>query len=117
MSQDEPFKVGDKVAVYGHFDRLQGFDEIAKITPTGRIRLKGVFAGNIYNPDGIERTSSWSYTRIIHDTPELRQKIAAEQEEKDLRALPHLFSWQPLSIPQLRELKALLDKFKGENQL
>jgi hypothetical protein len=113
MSEEPKFKVGDKVAVYGYGGwglAPQRWDEISKVTPTGRIRVKG-YPRAIYGPDGGERTSSYSGTYLKHDTPELRREIADDEEEKELRRFPINYPWRSLSLPQLRELKALLDTF------
>lgn len=115
---DEPrFKVGDKVAVYNPSCwglTPQRWDEVAKVTPTGRTRLKGA-PKDIFDQRGWQRTSGYSRDHIKHDTPELRQEIAAEQEEKELRRLPNSYPWRNLTLPQLRCLKVLLDEFKAES--
>ena len=116
MTDEPKFKVGDKVAVYNCSSwglPPQRWDEVAKVTHTGRIRLKGA-PKDIFDQQGWQRTSGYSRDHIKHDTPELRKEIAAEQEERELRWLLNSYPWRTITLPQLRRLKALLDEFEAE---
>ena len=115
MSDEPKFKVGDKVAVFNIIRHIfVMFDESSRMTPTGRIRLKGDPKAD-YNAKGQERSSSMIfYTYLKHDTPELRQEIADQKEEQELRHLPNSYPWRNLDLSQLRRLKALLDEFEKE---
>ena len=106
--KDKPFKVGDKVAVI-HRNKFQGSAMITKITPTGKIRTND---NRLYKPNGKLITSDvWSQTEIVPWSDEHTQIILKIRVGALFgKVLP------AMTIPQLRELKALLDRFKGDKE-
>ncbi len=104
MSEEPKFKVGDKVARLRR-GKYEGSALISKITPTGKIRTDD---NRLYEPNGKLRTSDvWSWSEIEPWT-EKHEQIVLKIKVGTLfgKVLP------VLTLPQLRELKALLDGFK-----
>jgi hypothetical protein len=107
------FQVGDKVAVYYHNYDNPVIDEIARITPTGRIRLKK--ASVQYNKRGYEMGCRDSFYRshIVPLTPELEQKVIQGEAIERAAYLCRTIMKKDLDYETAKKLIELLDK-KGE---
>lgn len=118
MADNPKFQVGDKVALFGVLapHLFYWFDEVAKISPTGLIRLVRA-SGAPYRADGsLKSSKSWEGAYIRHATPELLQELQDKKDLADLKGFVRQYPFHKLELLHLRQLKDLLDKFAGEKE-
>lgn len=108
------FQVGDKVAVYYHgFGDEIKIDEVVRVTPTGRVRLKKV--DRQYDKTGTElgNRNVFSRSHIVPLTPELEQEIIQIKTVEKAVVLCHSVRNKGIDYETAKKLIELLDK-KGE---
>lgn len=107
------FNVGDKVAVYYNRYDNPVIDEIVRITPTGRIKLKK--ASVQYDKNGWEMGCRDSFHRshIVPLTPELKQDIVEQTTISRAVSLCHWVKEKDLDYETAKKLIELLDKKGG----
>lgn len=107
------FQVGDKVVVYYGYIATPVIDEIVRITPTGRIKLK--MASAQYNKRGYEMGCRDSFYRsyIVSLTPELEQEVIQGKTIEKAAYLCRVTTKKDIDYETAKKLIELLDK-KGE---
>ena len=103
-------KVGDKVIV-SPWNRPRVVDEVAKVLPTGRLRLRkhtGLFA------NGTECGSGWDRALLVEATPERIAEITFETASRSLVNMFRAFeceSWlKELTLDEVNGMRALMRK-------
>ncbi len=104
------FQVGDKVAVrYNRYNNLV-IDEVVRITPTGRIKLKKASAQ--YDKRGYEMGCRDSFYRsyIVPLTPELEQEIIQVKTIERALYLCRVTTEKDIDYETAKKLIELLEK-------
>lgn len=108
------FNVGDKVAVYCRYQNTK-IDEVIRITPTGRVRLKS--HSEQFDKTGRQLGAKDSFYRcsITPLTKELEEEIIKDFTIRKAAAWCHSVKVENLDYETAKEIVKLLDKMKGEN--
>ena len=112
-------KVGDKVIAWSRYGKH--ITEVTKITPTGRIRIKG--SSSQFSPDGCELGGGgWGGSTSLHPwTEEIEREIREENTKKNavyrmMRTKSDLVD--EISLEDARTINRILLKYekRGSNE-